>query len=658
MKAKFYFLTLLLFPYSFLTAQKEWGEVNPKQFDIRVCPIDSTANAMILADEELISFVYEEDIVYTYYKRHKRIQILNKEGYEYANVKIYTLGSESIQDIKAQTLNKGNGDKAAITVVNKKLIFNEAISRRASVTKIAFPDVQPGTIIEFEYVTRAYSKRFLKDWYFQSTLPTLYSTVTLRSPFFYQYASMLKSNRDLSSTNNAEVTEKWLTSLFGNSRYGEERTDVKCYESSYTMENVPALHQEGFVNCFQDYFSRMEFILTATRYPNRNERLYTESWEDVIAELTKSNDFGLLLGGNGVHVKEAKTMTANISSKEEKLKLIYNHVSAKMRWNEYLGLFPKGPLAKTYVEGIGNSADINMILIDMLRASGIKADPIFIKTSDNGVVQKDFPEWGQFNNVIALAEIDSTKFFLDATNPNLPFNLVDIRDLNEYGLRMNEKKAEWLSIRPTANSFSNLVAKVSLTSEGKIISKTMLTVNDYEAVALRTQLKTKKTEDALNTMLSIDENAEVLNTEIDNKDDNYKKSKVTFDVSSKKTFLGDKQIYLNPFPVKFRKENPFKLNERSYPIDFPYPLKETIKLTIEIPEGYEVTDLPKSKELKIEDGSASFLFIVEKTEKYIQINSTLSIKKQQYHPSVYGSIKDIFAKAIDTYNSVIVLEKK
>jgi hypothetical protein len=658
LKAKLLLLPILLSVFTVLSAQREWGEVNPKQFDTRVCAIDSTANAMILADEELINFVFEEDRIFAYYKRHKRIQILNKEGYEYANVKIYTGANESIQSIKAQTLNRGVDGKVTTTAVNKKLIFNEAISRRVSATKIAFPDIQAGSIIEFEYVTRVTSLRFLKDWYFQSTLPTLYSNVTLRSPFFFQYASVLKSSRDLSATNNAEATEKWFTLLFGNSRYAEERTDVKCYESSYTMENVPALHQEGFVNCFQDYFSRMEFILTTARLPNRNEQTFAENWEDVIAELTKSNDFGLLLGGNGVHVKDAKTMTASLTSKEEKLKLIYNYVSSKMRWNEILTVFPKGGLAKSYTEGIGNSADINMILIDMLRASGIKADPVFIKTSDNGVVQKEFPELGQFNHVIAVAEIDSAKFFLDATNPNLPHYLVDIQDLNEYGLRMNEKKAEWLSIRPSANSFSNIVAKVTLSPDGKIVSKTMLTLNDYEAVALRTKLKLKKSEDALNDLLTIDENVELLNTEIDNKDDNYKKTKTTFDVSSKKTFSGDKQIYLNPFPVKFRKENPFKLNERSYPIDFPYPFKESIKLTIEIPEGYAATDVPKSKEVRIEDGSASFLFVVEKNEKYIQINSILSVKQQQYHPGSYESIKNIFANAIDTYNSVIVLEKK
>jgi hypothetical protein len=56
-------------------------------------------------------------------------------------------------------------------------------------------------------------------------------------------------------------------------------------------------------------------------------------------------------------------------------------------------------------------------------------------------------------------------------------------------LRMNEKKAEWLSIRPSANSFSNLVAKVTLSLLTAKLSKTMLTLNDYEAVALRTQAK-------------------------------------------------------------------------------------------------------------------------------------------------------------------------
>jgi hypothetical protein len=61
-----------------------------------------------------------------------------------------------------------------------------------------------------------------------------------------------------------------------------------------------------------------------------------------------------------------------------------------------------------------------MILIDMLRASGIKADPISLKRAITVLYKKSFLNLGQFNHVIAVAEIDSAKFFLDATNPNLP----------------------------------------------------------------------------------------------------------------------------------------------------------------------------------------------------------------------------------------------
>jgi len=56
----------------------------------------------------------------------------------------------------------------------------------------------------------------------------------------------------------------------------------------------------------------------------------------------------------------------------------------------------------------------------------------------------------------------------------------------------------------------------------------------------------------------------------------------------------DNIIYYKPFLTPFFEENPFKLNRRTYPVDFGYPHSYSYYVSIKAPEGYEFIDVPKS----------------------------------------------------------------
>lgn len=646
---------LLLCAISFsTTAQQSWGKIDAKQFDVRICPIDSSANAMVLFDKCTISFLYQSGGFYVQYLQHKRIQILNKEGFSEASISLpfYQNKNSNIGiELKAQTLNKTADGKVAVTEIEGKDFFEERESEHYYKKKFSFKNVKEGSVIEYQYTFQTQALRFLRNWTFQSELPTLRSSVRLKSLEYFHYAAILQSSMPLDER-TSEPFSQYLTNGF----MGNDRTDVQGTESLYAMNNVPALKTEKYITTMSDYQSQIIFVLNSITFPGRPIETLNDNWTKVSDEMLKNDRFGLYLDGVGEHLKVAKELTKNLTDLNEKIKIIYAHLLSKMKWDRHSSFIPSDPLTKAYAAGTGNSADINMLLIDMLRAAGVKSDPVVVSTRENGKVQKIQPDMTQFNQVIAAAETDSGTIYLDATSSLRPIYLLAERDLNFIGLRMKPGDAQWVEINPVKASSSTIIMNLEIDSTGRLLGKANLVTKDYESIAFRAAMQSQTADECLKDILVIRAESEIANATASNLNEPDKKLKINFDIKDESKT--DHLIYINPFPVKFRDDNPFKLSKRTYPINFSYPFEESIKVSLTIADNYKVSELPKSINVTLEDGSASFVMMVGQDGKTVQMNSTLKILKSEYQPIAYDILKNLFARLLDSYNSLIVLEKK
>jgi hypothetical protein len=61
-------------------------------------------------------------------------------------------------------------------------------------------------------------------------------------------------------------------------------------------------------------------------------------------------------------------------------------------------------------------------------------------------------------------------------------------------------------------------------------------------------------------------------------------------ISFEPEYIGNK-IYLNPFLVKFFEENPFKLQERTYPVDFGYKNGYTYLMQIDLGDTIKINEI-------------------------------------------------------------------
>jgi len=115
----------------------KFGKINPEDFQRKIYSIDSNANAVVLSDVGSSEIVGNNKSSFSLtYKRYTRIHILNKNGYDAANVEIslYQNGrsEETLDNLKAVTYNLENG-KVVETKLEKSNVFVDKKDKRREV---------------------------------------------------------------------------------------------------------------------------------------------------------------------------------------------------------------------------------------------------------------------------------------------------------------------------------------------------------------------------------------------------------------------------------------------------------------------------------------------------------------------------------------------
>ena len=116
-------------------------------------------------------------------------------------------------------------------------------------------------------------------------------------------------------------------------------------------------------------------------------------------------------------------------------------------------------------------------------------------------------------------------------------------------------------------------------------------------------------------------------------------------------------ISLTPLLYDQWSSNPFKLEDRKFPVDFTYPhiYRDIINYTI--PEGYVLDEKPEDLIMALPDGKTKFAYRMRVDGNTLQISSTLDIGKSLYTYEEYVSLKEFFAKMVSKQAEKVVLKK-
>ena len=322
----------------------------------------------------------------------------------------------------------------------------------------------------------------------------------------------------------------------------------------------------------------------------------------------------------------------------------FAEVKSKMTWNREYGKYLKSTLQKAYEEGEGNSADINLNLVALLRDLGINSFPVLLSTQNNGIIMPSHPSVSSFNYVIAMALIDGETYLMDATDQNSMINLLPIRCLNDKGRIIGQTTEKWVNLIDYKTYISRSLCNLSFDNDMNLSGQISKSLTEYAAYSFKSEVNDST--DLTEYVKSFEEEnnaVEINNLEIEGVEATSSNIILSYDISANNfvTKAGE-VIYFSASLDPFFNENPFKLDKREFPVEFDYPYTVQRTYSFVIPESYEISELPESIALKLPENAGNFYYQVQQLNNALNVNFYIQIKKSQFLPNNYEQLKSFF----------------
>lgn len=623
-------------------------------------PIDTSASAAYLFKKAKTTFVYSEKEGFVSTTEFQvKLKIYKKEGLKWANFKIpyyigYTkLSDDSVNLISANTYNLEN-DKVIKTKVNSDGKFKEQLNEYWSFKSITFPNVKVGSIIELKYVLSTENISVLPEFQFQYDIPVNDAEYTTEIPEFYIYKGI---QNGFVHIDKEEILENTSQNFEG--KYNESKSfRYRQIKTKYTAKNVPAVKDEAYVNNINNYYGKINHELQTIRMPEEEPKQIAKSWEDVARSIYEEKEFGEELKKKDYFIDHLKTQIANANTLEERANKVFNYVKNRMSWNGAYGYFPKRKLETAYFEKTGNIAEINLMLVAMLKMAGLQADPVLVSTRDNGFAL--FPNRSLFNYVIAAVVLENKTILFDASDKWSDANLLPERTLNGSGrLIKNDGTSTVIDLMPKSNSLEILNIMATVNPLGEISGKIRDQYFDYNALEFREKYNGIATESYIENIEKQHPGLEINDYEVLNNNDLSKPiiESYSFITTNVTENIGD-TMYLSPFLYFAKTENPFKQVTREYPIDFKFPFQYKFNISITIPDGYLIEVLPLPKAVTMPDNIGSFRYNINNINgNQIQLLFTIDINQAVITPEYYEALKNFYKEIVNKQTEKIVLKK-
>tara|TARA_R110002020_G_scaffold293535_6_gene509257 strand:- start:6953 stop:8962 length:2010 start_codon:yes stop_codon:yes gene_type:complete len=664
-------LLIILFFFNLLIGYSQdfrYGKVSKEELAETQHPLDADANAAILYHEERSKFEYDQELGFFLLSDvYERVKIYNKEGYDWATRFLGQYqgsggAKEEVRGLKGVTYNLVDG-KIKESKLRNDGIFDEERSKNVEVKKFTMPDVQDGSVFEFKYTLKTPFIGNINELRLQEKIPINKSSIRFATIEYLGYKMHQKgwlpikideeiNNRKLSFRYTRDFLD--TRSAIGNT--STEELDLKETIYIIEVEDVPALKEEVYCGNVENYMSALKFELAYTKYPRQSVDYKSTTWEAVSKSIYESPNFGDELKIKSFFEDDIDALLANTSSTNEKMIKVFEFVKNKMAWNSYFGMYTDEGVRSAYKKGSGNSADINLMLVAMLRYAGIDANPVILSTKNHGI--PIFPTREGFNYVIAGAEVNGTLTLMDATNKRGEVNLMEEELLNWNGRLIREDgTSKWVNLYPSKPAMQSTLLSVNIDDQLNAMGKANNKYEGHFALAQRIRFATAD-EDEMR--LKLEENytgVELYDVEADNLETLYKPVMLNYDFETESLEQIGGKVYFSPMFYLATLENPFTAEERTYPIDYVYTRKNRYIISIDIPEGYQIESLPESAAVSLSDDMGSFVYRISQVASKIQLSIELAINTPLIGPDYYQDIKKFYDIVIAKENEKVVLTK-
>jgi hypothetical protein len=607
-----------------------YGKIDKADLEMTACDFEKDANAEVLFDKGSVYFDTQYNLIL---ERHIRVKIFNDNGKKEADIRIPYFGgngSEYISNIQAETINLNNG-VIEITKVDKKLIYTQKVDKYRTALVFSFPNVKPGSVIEYKYALTASSVGDFPDWYFQTNIPTRYSELTTAIPDILYYKNLVMVKQP----------------------YVKNTGDVKA------LANIPSLQDEPYMSSLKDNDERILYELKSINTIGIHQS-FSDTWEKVGKDEIDNDDFGGQFRRKLKGEEDILNKAKSLSFEKDKIAFIFNEVKNTMKWNEEDENYTNDGTAEAWDKKTGNSTEINLILYHLLQKAGVNVLPMLVSTRGNGKINPAYPNGYQFNRAVAYIPIDTANYYvLDATSKYNIYNEIPASLLSGFGFYMDKenKKYDLVFLKK-----SNPVREVTLINaeikpDGKMNGTVQINSFSYKRINDVKKYKTDGEEKYIKYLSNGDNNLKITSVKFENMEVDTLPLAQNIEFNLDLTGSDENYIYFKPNLFSSGYDNDFLSENRFTDIDFAYRSNNVLSGSYKIPGGYKIDAMPKSVSMTMPDKSIAFRRIVVEQEGTIVVRYVLDFKKSLFFKENYPEFHEFFKKMNELVNEQIVLKK-
>jgi len=642
---KFAVSLIFLFIAHFVSAQiqinarviqlPEFGEIDEATLRMKSCAFEPDASAMVLFDYRKTIFDNDGYVIKMVTERRVRIKVFNEKGFKYANIAIPYLNrrrDNRIEYISAITYNIDASGKVVAEKIEKKQIFKEKNDETVRTVKFAFPNVKAGSVIEYRYTQVQKHTVRIEPWVIQKDIPVQSRILEVQVP------TMLNIEYRKLCTLPIETKDSTI-------KYSYSSSDKLL---RFHAKDVRSFSPEPYMSSLIDNMQRIEFWVRGRFFFS----LSASNWDIINAQLNESMNFGFWTNANISGTNSLIDSAKKIVDTTERIKYLFDQVKTRIKWDGETEFLVEN-LTDCWNTKSGNSAEINLLLTNLLLKSGVYCLPTLVSTRDNGKVNKDLVRLSQFNSIVVWVPDQRHTLILDATRKHLSYKTTPAEVLNRHAFAVDSIAGQWIYIsdnrmldRVTINMLANLDSTENLVGEAAVF----LYDHTKEAELISREKAKDEEKDEEERNFTISDYSE------ENVEDPLKPLMEKFKFKSSITHTGD-LYYFHPLFLTSFKENPFVADERQTDVDMGANQQLNVTLILNLPENVKPEFVPGNIVLRSEDSSVLFTRINSIEQKRIVFKCSLEIHQTIFTKEEYPALKDFYKKLFALLKEQIVLKK-
>lgn len=653
----------LLAGFCLLTAQAQhttaqppavkFGQVTAADFTQQPVPADTTAEAVVLYESVNTRFSFRANQLLRTSEYYSRIRINKKSAYDRATVEIPLRGAgsarESLGSVEGVTYTLQNG-QVMKQKMDKAAVVSERISDSYVMQKLTLPGVQEGCIVEYRYTQFSPEEATPPSWGFQQDVPVVWSDYKVTISNYYYFKVIMTGYLGLAVYDQKPVGSNLIPG----------QSDEGAVEWHYAVANAPAFKNEPYITTPIDYLSRIQFELASVNIPGLYHKSFSLSWQDMDQTLLNMTSFGGQYKKAPYWRAVAESINAKYPATDtlSRVKAAYDHVRNTMTWNGQ-GNMESDRLKKVLEIKKGDAADLNFMLIGLLRELNLDANPVILSTRTNGQINENYGLLRQFNYVVAHLTLGGADFMLDATDRFVRPGMLPHRALNRVGrLILPDNKSRFVSLLPTERDVESKIGQFTLSDDGELTGTLAHSYGGYGAVDARESYQERGEEKFVEEVRRKKPGWQIEKAEFENGTNLSQSMTVKYKLTIPEgaQVVGDR-IYLRPLCTEDAQENPFKQPDRQFPVDFAYAFDESFIATYTLPAGYVADELPKPLVLSLPQNGGRFTYQVQQTGNQLAVVSRISLRKSLYTAEEYPFLKEFYEKILLKNAEQVVLKK-